>query len=99
MKELDFFKYISSKQHYEGAIVFKTAQDNNRMTLGNSYTLATLVRNGKYMPIEKHSDTDVHILIFLSAATYALTQDQIDHVMGCDELEREAWLLGYTRSS
>ena len=62
-------------------------------------SLWTLVRNGKAMPIEKYRQAGFRALIFLSAAPYALTQDQIDYVMSCPELERDAWFLGYAKSA
>ena len=93
MRELDLFAKISSKQHYEGAILFETPIGVFRLNLDGAYTLCILVRNEKTMPIEKHRDADVRTLLFLSAAPCALTQDQIDHVMACNALERDAWLL------
>ena len=51
------------------------------------------------MPIERYRDADVCTLIFLSAAPYALTQDQIDDAMSRNEADREAWLLGYAKST
>ena len=98
MRELDLFAKISSKQHYEGAILFETPIGVFRLNLDGAYTLCTLVRNKKTMSIEKHRDADVRTLLFLSVAPYALTQDQIDHVVSCDARKRDAWLLGYARS-
>ena len=55
--------------------------------------------NGKQMPVEKHRQNDLSELIFLSAAPYALAQDQICEVMAYPENERDAWLLGYAKSA
>ena len=89
---------LSSRQHYEGALPFPT-EPPGRLNLGSAYTVWTLVSNEKKMPIEKNFQVELCALIFLSAAPYALTQDQIDHVMSCPELERDAWLIGYAKSA
>ena len=99
MRELNIWSKMSSKVHYEGATLFQTPIGDFRLTLGAAYTLCTLVRNGKLMPIERYRDADVCTLLFQSAAPYALTHDQVDYVMSCAELERDAWLLGYAKSS
>ena len=67
------------------------------MALGGTYTFCTLVSTGKYQPIERHRDTNLCLMLFLSAAPYALTQDQIDVVMASDPLQRDAWLLGHAK--
>jgi len=98
MRELDLWTKFSSKQHYPKALPFPTQQPT-RLVLGSAYTLWTLVMNGKQMPVEKHRQNDLRELIFLSAAPYALAQDQICEVMAYPENERDAWLLGYAKSA
>ena len=99
VRELELFSKISSKEHHEGAELLRTPLGNYRLTLSGVYTLCTLVRNGKSMPIKKYRDADVHTLLLLSAAPYALTQDQIDYAMSHNEVDKDAMLLGYAKST
>ena len=96
---LSLLQEIVSKPLYDGAQEFRYGAHAFRLSLGSVHTLATLVLCPNNMPVERHRDKTTRWLMFLSIAHFALPPDLLQLVMGADPHERDAWLMGYARST
>ena len=94
-----YHRWLYPKTLYDGAQEMRVGREVIRFSVGSAYSFGIFIFSADMMPVEKHRDHNTWWLIFLSIAQYALPPDLLNLVMNSDPNERDAWLLGYTKSS
>ena len=90
---------IVSKSLYDGPETLRLGDSVLRLSMGGAFTLGVHILCADNIPIERHRDRDTRMLIFLSMAQFALPPDLVNMVLEPDPGKRDAWLVGYAKSS
>jgi hypothetical protein len=95
MKDLELCDRVPSKGRFHEAELLLGCTPN----LGQAYALFSLVMCGKDHPVEKGRDQVLRERIMLSAAPYALSDDQVEAIGEAAPEARAAFLHGLAKAA
>ena len=102
MKGLELSWAIGSKSLYDGTVEWRYGEhvsDVIRASMGAAYTMGMLTWCADKIPNERNRVRETRYLVFLSVAAFAIPPENVKIVMDSHPEEREAWLVGYTKST
>ena len=70
-----------------------------RLSLGQAWSLFTLVKCGHQAPAEKIRDQNTRVQILLSAQPYSISEDQLSEILDAGKEERQAFLHGLSKAA
>ena len=102
MKGLELSRAIGSKSLYDGTDEWRYGEHESdviRVSLGAAYTMGMLTLCADKIPNEKNASRETRYLVFLSVAAFAIPPEKVKIVMDAHPDVRDAWLVGYAKST
>ena len=95
MRELDLASLVPPKTRAIDAPRFFNAS----LSFSKAFTVASVIINGKHMPVEKHRDGPNRLILLHTAAQFSLSKDQLDTILEADPVEMGAYVTALARNT
>jgi hypothetical protein len=95
MRELDLASLLPARTRDPSAKRFFNAS----LPFTKSFTVMSFIINGKHMPVEKHRDSTLRMILVCTAAQYSLSADQLELLLEAQPDELCAYMTALARNT